>query len=183
MRVVCQNCGTCNSLDSLVPNADAREAIAEIAEISGPLASAVLRYLGLFRPAQRQLSFGRVATLLAELKPMILSARIERSGRNYAAPREVWVAAIDSILASRDRLTLPLKSHGYLLEIIIGQIHKAEQASETKRENSRAGITPVGGHAPRQADPQPEPEKPRASKETIAATLAAAKTIVGGKPQ
>lgn len=179
MRVVCQTCGTCNSLDSLVPNADARDAISEIADISGPLASAVLRYLGLFRPAQRQLSFGRVATLLAELKPMILEARIHRSGRAYAAPRDVWIEAIDHILASRDRLTLPLKSHGYLLEIIIGQIHKAEMAAETKREAGRAGHTPTGGSAPRPV-PEPEPEKPRASKETIAKTLATAKTIVGG---
>lgn len=182
MRVVCQTCGSCNSLDTLVPNVDAREAIAEIAEISGPLASALLRYLGLFRPAQRQLSFGRVATLLAELKPMILEARIHRNGRAYAAPRDVWIEAIDHMLASRDRLTLPLKSHGYLLEIIIGQIHKAEQAAEAKRESNRAGHTPVGGHAPRPA-PEPEPETKPASKETIAKTLAAAKAITKGNAQ
>lgn len=182
MKLVCPACGSVNSLDSLLGHDGARAALAELAALSGPFASAVLRYLALFRPEKRQLSLDRVASLLAELNPMILSARIERNGRSYAAPREVWIGAIDSILASRDRLVLPLKSHGYLLEIIIGQIHKAEKAGEDKRENSRAGHTPVGGHAPRQA-PAPEPEKPRASRETIAATLAAAKALTKGNAQ
>lgn len=185
MKLVCPACGSVNSLDSLVGHDGARAALAELASLSGPFAGAVLRYLALFRPQKRQLSFDRVASLLAELNPMILEARISRAGRNYAAPREVWVAAIDSILASRDRLTLPLKSHGYLLEIIIGQIHKAEQAAESKREAGRAGHTQVGGHAPAPMSPtsvSETPEKPRASKETIAATLAAAKNIVKGNP-
>jgi hypothetical protein len=179
VKLVCPACGSVNSLDSLVGHDGARAALAELAALSGPMAGAVLRYLALFRPAQRQLTFDRVASLLAELNPMIIEARITRNGRVYAAPRDVWVAAIDSILTSRDRLVLPLKSHGYLLEIIIGQIHKAEQAAESKREAGRAGITPVGGHAPR-PEPAPEPEKPCASPETIAATLAAAKNIVKG---
>lgn len=179
MKLACPACGSVNSLDSLIGHDGARAAIAEVAAISGPFAGAVLRYLTLFRPEKRQLTFDRVASLLAELNPMIIEARITRNGRTYAAPREVWIGAIDSILASRDRLTLPLKSHGYLLEIIIGQIHKAEMAAESKREAGRAGHTPTGGNAPRPV-PEPEPETPRASKETIAKTLATAKTIVGG---
>lgn len=181
MKLVCPSCGSVNSLDGLIQHDAARAAIAEIAAISGPFAGVVLRYLALFRPAKRQLSFDRVASLLAELSPMILEARITRNGRNYAAPRDVWIAAIDSILASRDRLVLPLKSHGYLLEIIVGQVHKAEQAAETKREAGRAGNTQVGGHAAAPVSPTSmpvTPEKPRASRETITKTLAAAKDIV-----
>lgn len=189
MKLVCPACGSVNSLDSLVGHDGARAALAELAALSGPMAGAVLRYLALFRPqgqpgkAARQLSLDRVASLLAELNPMIIEARISRNGRAYAAPRDVWVAAIDSILASRDRLTLPLKSHGYLLEIIVGQIHKAEQAAETKREAVRAGHTPVGGHAPQAVRAEPVEAPPRASPETIAATLAAAKNIVKGNAQ
>jgi hypothetical protein len=182
MKCVCPACGSVNSLDALLGHEGARAALAELAKLSGPLAIAVVRYLALFRPEKRQLSLDRMASLLAELNPMIMEARIERKGRAYAAPREVWVGAIDNILATRDRLVLPLKSHGYLLEIIIGQIHKAEMAAEEKREAGRAGHTQTGGHAPRPA-PAPEPEAPRASKETIAATLAAAKNIVKGNVQ
>lgn len=179
MKTVCPACGSVNSLDSLVSHDGARAAVAELAVVSGPLAGALLRYLALFRPAKRQLSFDRVAVLLGELKPMVLEARIHRNGRAYPAPREVWIEAIDSILAGRDRLTLPLKSHGYLLEVIIGAVARAEAAAEAKREAGRAGHTPMGGAAPRPAA-EPEPEKPRASPETIAKTLAAAKAIIQG---
>lgn len=184
MKLVCPACGSVNSLDSLVGHDGARAALGELAKLSGPLASAVVRYLALFRPQQRagkaprQLSLDRVASLLAELNPMILEARIERSGRNYAAPRDAWVNAIDSMLAGRDRLTLPLKSHGYLLEIIVGQVNKAEMAAESKREAGRAGHTPVGGVAAPRPAPAPREEKPRASKDTISKTLAQAKQIV-----
>jgi hypothetical protein len=182
MRLVCPACGSVNSLDSLLGHEGARAAMAELAAISGPLAGALIRYLALFRPATRQLMPDRFASLLAELKPMILAARIERSGRSYAAPREVWVAAIDSILASRDRLTLPLKSHGYLLEIIVGASAKAEATAEAKREAGRAGITPVGGLSQPKPETAPEPA-PRASRETIAKTLAEAKAITRGNAQ
>jgi hypothetical protein len=181
MKLVCPACGSVNSLDSLIGHDGARAALAELAALSGPLAGAVLRYLALFRPEKRQLSLDRVAALLAELNPMILGACITRNGRIYAAPREVWVAAIDSILSSRDRLTLPLKSHGYLLEVIVGQVGKAEAAAESKREAGRAGHTPVGGPSTgsgRTVDAPPE--APRASAETIAKTLAAAKAITKG---
>ena len=96
MRVTCPACGAENSLDGLIGHDGARAALAELAAISGPLAGAVLRYLALFRPAKSRLSFDRVAGLLAELRPMILDARIERRGRVYPAPRETWIGAIDT---------------------------------------------------------------------------------------
>lgn len=178
MKIVCPACGAVNSLDTLIGHDGARAAMAELAAVSGPLAGALLRYIALFRPAQRQLSFDRVASLLAELRPMVMEARITRNGRTYAAPREVWIEAIDSILAQRDRLTLPLKSHGYLLEIIVGAVNKAEATTEAKREASRAGHTPVGGVA-RPVEPAPAPVE-KARPETIAATLAQAKQLVKG---
>ena len=178
MKIVCPACGAVNSLDTLIGHDGARAAMAELAALSGPLAGALLRYIALFRPAQRQLSFDRVASLLGELRPMVIDARITRNGRVYAAPREVWIEAIDAVIAQRDRLTLPLKSHGYLLEIIVGQIHKAEQTAEAKREAGRAGHTPVGGVA-RPPEPAPAPVA-KARPETIAATLAQAKQLVKG---
>lgn len=177
MRVTCPSCGAENSLDSLIGHDGARVAIAELAALSGPLAGAVLRYLALFRPAKSRLSFDRVASLLAELKPMILAARVERKGRSFAAPREVWIEAIDTLMAGRDRLTLPLKSHGYLLEIIAGASLKAEAAAEAKREAGRAGHTPVGGVSHAKTETAPEP-LPRASRATIDKTLADAKKLV-----
>lgn len=182
MRTACPACGANYSLDALVSHDGARELVAELAAVSGPLAGAVLRYLGLFRPQQRSLSWDRAARLLAELAPMLQSARVERRGRVYAAPREAWIAAIEHMLDHRERLTLPLKSHGYLIEVLVGAIEQQEARAEAKQEDRRAGRTPVGGVA---AKPDPKPDAPapaRAKPETIARTLAEAKFIIN-KPK
>lgn len=181
MKTACPACGAAFSLDTVLGHEGARALVAELAAISGPLAGAVLRYLGLFRPAPRSLSWDRAARLLAELAPMIRDARIERGGRAYVVPRESWIAAFEHMLDHRDRLTLPLKSHGYLFEVLVGAVTAAEARQEAAREDRRAGRTPVGGVAaktPPPPAPEPKPEKPRASPETIAKTLAAAKNIV-----
>lgn len=185
MITTCPACGANFSLDALVSHDGARALVAEIAAISGPLGGAVLRYLGLFRPAQRSLSWDRAARLLNELAPMIRDARVERRGRVYPAPREAWIVAIEHMLDHRDRLTLPLKSHGYLIEVLIGAVEHAEARQEAQQEDRRAGRTPIGGVPSRQEKkPETLAEKPapRANPETIARTLAEAKAIVKGAP-
>lgn len=185
MKTACPACGAGFSLDAVVGHEGARALVAELAALSGPLAGAVLRYLGLFRPAQRSLSWDRAARLLAELGPAIRDARVERRGRVYAAPREAWIAAIEHMLDHRDRLALPLKSHGYLIEVLVGAIEQQEARAEARLEDRRAGRTPVGGVASKpEKKPEAAAEKPtpRAHPETIARTLAEAKAIVKGQP-
>ena len=115
--------------------------------IPAPLGKLLVQYLGLFRPAQRQLSFDRVATMLNELLPMIAEAKVERNGRIWSAPQEYWAAALNEMIAKRDALTLPLKSHGYLLAIIEGYSSKAEAKQEAGTEARRGGHTQVGSAA------------------------------------
>ena len=57
---------------------------------------------------------------LSELLPAIQSQRIERNGQTYEAPPEAWAWAVESMLCARDagRLQTPLKSHGYLYEVL-----------------------------------------------------------------
>lgn len=138
MKLTCPACGAVMSLDVLLANDGAREAVMAALALPAPLGKLLVQYIALFRPAQRQLSFDRVQSLLSELAPLIESARIERAGRTWAAPLEYWRGAIEEMLAKRDKLTLPLKSHGYLLEIIAGYANKAEGAGEAKREQERA---------------------------------------------
>lgn len=138
MKLSCPSCGALMSLDVLITNDGAREAVMAALALPAPLGKLLVQYVALFRPAQRQLSFDRLASILGELAPMIEAARVTRSARTWAAPIEYWKAAIEEMLAKRDKLTLPLKSHGYLLEIIAGYANKAEGATETKREQDRA---------------------------------------------
>ena len=120
MKVRCPTCGAVMSLDVLIAHDDAREALIALTGISDDLFKAVLRYLTLFRPAEKDLSFNRVSKLLGELAPMIRAGEIVRNRKAYPAPREAWIWATARCLEARDtgKLTLPLTGHGFLLENI-----------------------------------------------------------------
>ena len=120
MKVRCPTCGAVMSLDVLIAHDDAREALIALTGISDDLFKAVLRYLTLFRPAEKDLNFNRVSKLLGELAPMIRAGEIVRNRKTYPAPREAWIWAIARCLEARDtgKLTPPLTSHGFLLENI-----------------------------------------------------------------
>lgn len=166
MKLSCPSCGAVASLDVLLANEGARDAVMIALALPAPIGKLLVQYLALFRPAKRQLSFDRVASLLGELQPMIEAAAIERGGRTWSAPQDYWKLALEEMITKRDRLTLPLKSHGYLLEIIVGFSNKAEAKQETQTEARRAGHTPVGStlvlHRPLPIEP-PEPRKPRST--------------------
>lgn len=120
MKIRCPACGATASLDALIAHDDAREALKLLVQLGGEVASVTMRYLGLFRPAKTELTFARLAKLLAEIVPDMQAQRIERNGQLHDAPPAAWVWAMQQTLAARDsgKLTVPLKSHGYLYEII-----------------------------------------------------------------
>lgn len=122
MKVRCHNCGALHSLDSLVTNDAASDALRLAFEFSGELGKAWVQYLGLFRPTQSQLSLDRVAKITVEVIHDVRSGRIVRNGQTYDAPVDAWIYAIDLMIKARDegRLKLPLKNHNYLYEVISG---------------------------------------------------------------
>jgi len=109
-----------HSLDSLINDADASAVLKAVLEMDVELGKAAIRYIGLFRPAKSQLSWARTAKLLNELLPMIKAQEAARDGVCFPAPTEAWIHGFNETVNARDqgRLKLPLKSHGYLLEII-----------------------------------------------------------------
>lgn len=141
MNVTCPSCGAEMSLDVLLAHEESRRALARLAAVSVPLGAQVMRYLALFRPAKRQMSHARVVALLEEVLPDIERSAVTRRGRQWPAPRESWRVALETVLEARDKgsLTLPLKSHGYLYEILLGMADKQEAAAERERETSRQG--------------------------------------------
>ena len=118
MKTRCPCCGASASLEVLITHDEARSLMVALAGISDELAKAALRYLGLFRPGERDLSWARAAKLLGELVPLIQAGEITRKRQSYPAPREAWVWAFNRVIEARDsgRLTPPLTSHGFLLE-------------------------------------------------------------------
>jgi hypothetical protein len=141
VKLTCQACGAVISLDAALGHEGAREAVQIALQLPAPIGKLLVQYVALFRPPKRQLSMDRLASLLGELLKMVDAGKIERHGRMYAAPHPYWQQAIEHMLQSRDKLSLPLRSHGYLLEIIAGYAEKAEaqaeqQAEERKRFNT-----------------------------------------------
>lgn len=120
MRTRCPGCGATLSLDALVAHDAAREALAAAFKLSGSLGSVTLRYLGLFRSESRDLSMDRVARLLGEILPDMEAQRISRGGQVYEAPLEAWLWAMTRAVEARDsgQLKLPLKTHGWLYEVL-----------------------------------------------------------------
>ena len=138
----CPNCGAANSLDSLVSDAEAAEVLKMLLELDADIGKAAIRYIGLFRPAKSQFSWARTAKLLNELLPMIKAQEAARDGVCFPAPTEAWIHGFNETVNARDqgRLKTPLKSHGYLYEILAGWVGQPSAGNQTNQPNRRAAL-------------------------------------------
>lgn len=138
----CPNCGAANSLDSLVSDAEAAEVLKMLLELDADIGKAAIRYIGLFRPAKSQLSWARTAKLLNELLPMIKAQEAARDGVCFPAPTEAWIYGFNETVNARDqgRLKTPLKSHGYLYEILAGWVGQPSAGNQTNQPNRCATL-------------------------------------------
>lgn len=153
MRLTCPCCGAQHSLEALLMDAAARQAVAAALALPA-LGDRAIRYLGLFRPAGgRGLTWDRAARLLDELNAAIAAGQIERYGQLWPAPLDYWKSALDQMLDNRPALVLPLKTHGYLYEVVAGYSRKASDARAARdeiaaeqaraRAGDRRGMQPV----------------------------------------
>ena len=141
----CPNCGAANSLDSLVSDAEAAEVLKMLLELDADIGKAAIRYIGLFRPGKSQLSWGRTAKLLNELLPMIKAQEAVRDGVCFPAPTEAWIHGFNETVNARDqgRLKTPLKSHGYLYEILAGWVGQPSVGNQTVNQPNRRAALPA----------------------------------------
>lgn len=185
-QICCPNCRVVMSLDVVFADDAPREALNAIvaAHPAGDsFIRPMLRYIGLFAPAKSQMSHSRMAALIKELSPMIRAAQFERNGRVWVCPIDVWRTGFEHMLATRDegRLNLPLKSHGYLLEVLAGLIDRAESRAETHTERQRQGHSGLGTPNAR-ASPAPSeialpPARTAAERQVTASAAEALGTI------
>lgn len=130
----CPSCGFFGSLETFIDD-DSGKALAQALSLS-PIGSALLKYLGLFRPSERKLTMSRANKLLTELVPQITAQRIMRNGHVVDVPLAVWEIALEKMLVLRDtgKLSLPLKSHGYLYEILVSEAAQTSHAQVIKAD-------------------------------------------------
>lgn len=154
MKLRCPSCGHAAGMIEFSNEESARQAVYLASDLPKPLGRLVMRYVGLFRPAARSLSWDRTLKLMQQIKVDIDAGRIERHGRIWPAPEGLWHKAITSVLekAETQTLTLPLKNHGYLYEIISAEQNAIEAHHEQKKETQRQQKTQVNN--PQKAAPQ-----------------------------
>lgn len=139
MRITCPACAAQFSLDAAIQMDAARGALMRALAMPAPVGALLAQYLGLFRPKMRALSMDRADRLLAELLPMIEAEAVTRNGVTRPAPVPVWAQALDSMIDLRNagKLTLPLKTHGYLLEVVFAAADKLDAKAERETEQAR----------------------------------------------
>jgi hypothetical protein len=147
MLLKCPACNAGFSLEAAIGVDAGRSAL--LAALQMPALGGLLaHYLGMFRAAGRSLSFDRVEKLLGELKPMLDAQNVTRNGTARRCPHDLWQQALERMVEHRDagKLQLPLKTHGYLLEIAYGLADAAGAKAEKVQEAAvRTGAARADG--------------------------------------
>lgn len=158
MRIVCPCCQTDFPIEAGINDVDARAAVQRAFSLT-PIGKLLLAYVQLFKPEKRAMTWTKAVKILDQLIPMIAEGRIEFKGRVWPAPQAYWEQAFAQMIDGREKLTLPLDSHGYLFKIISGYADKAEAKVETQTEaRKRGGISQRHREAPK---PKGMPEEVR----------------------
>lgn len=162
MLIRCPACGAQASLDVVIDDTAAAEALRQALELA-PLGPRLVRYLALFRPVKTRLTWPRVNGLLSELVPAIRAETLTRNGHVHAVPQTAWAAALDEVLAARDngQLRLPLKSHGYLYEVAIGKAAVGAGFSPRPTPEPATDSTPPAASATARAIGKLQARKPK----------------------
>ena len=137
MIIQCSSCGAQNSLETLIEHDEAAQALS-LALSFTPCGKEIVKYVSLFRPAKSKLSWSRVNKILSEILPLIQAGKIERNGVEIDAPLHVWKSAFEKTLQARDlgSLKTPIKTHGYLFEVICTESQKATSVQQVVREQN-----------------------------------------------
>ena len=140
MKTRCPCCGAENSLDALVNHDAARAALWELTKLGDEMTQLAVTYVGMFRPEKSVLTFSRMAKLLEELRIQIDDGWIERNGQRHETTRAAWIHAFRTLIERRatGALSLPLKSHGYLYEVILSCQHQQAQAAQIEAKGSQS---------------------------------------------
>lgn len=136
MRLTCPCCYGQFELEAALNVDAARSALVTALRMPAPLATLLGNYLGCFRTKTGALKPDKAERLMAELLPMLEGEHVVRDGLRRDCPIATWQQGLVEILDARTagRLTLPLKSHGYLLKIVADLAEKAGAKSERERE-------------------------------------------------
>jgi hypothetical protein len=136
MKLICPTCGAIASAETWLNDAVCRDVLAAIAALPAPLPKAALGYLGLFRPAERGLSWPKAQRIVGELVTLIGAGWVSSPGKvDRTCSPAVWARAMEQMVEQRVRLTLPMKSHNYLRTVaweLADEVDRRQEAAIRK---------------------------------------------------
>lgn len=143
MHATCPHCAFQAEIEAFFADDEGKRLAAVVAELPAECGRAVLAYLRLFKPAKTGLRTARAVKLAREVVALVAAGTVckdERSGVRRPTSPSMWAQGIEQMLAQRDRLTLPLETHGYLRAVVFGLADSADAAAERQREtDARVG--------------------------------------------
>lgn len=137
MRLTCTACGAHGSLELFSADPDARRLAELVARLPAELGPVAVRYLGLFRPLKRGLTWDRAVKIAAEIVAMVESGAVELRGRRFPASATVFANAMQQMLDHRERLELPMTSHGYLIRVVAGDSPREAAREEARQQDDK----------------------------------------------
>ena len=137
MRLTCTACGAHGSLELFTADPDARRLTELVAKLPAELGPVAVRYLGLFRPLKRGLTWDRAVKIAGEIVAMVEAGAVEVRGRRFPANASTFASAMQQMLDHRERLELPMSSHGYLIRIVAGESPREAAREETRQQDDK----------------------------------------------
>lgn len=137
MILTCPCCGCRASAEAWENDADQRQFMELLASLPRPVSTRLLRYCGLFRGkgANRAMAWKKALRIARELADLVATGYVQGKGK-VARPcsPDRWGAGIDTMIemASTGQLSLPMKSHNYLVAIVWQEADKADATAESK---------------------------------------------------
>lgn len=132
----CPHCAFQSDIEAFFADDEGKRLASVLADLPPECARAVLAYLRLFKPAKTGLRMARAVKLAGEVASLVGAGSVckdERGGVRRPATPAMWAQGIEQMLANRDRLSLPLESHGYLRAVVYGIADSVDAAAERQK--------------------------------------------------
>lgn len=151
MILICPSCGSAHSAEGWENDVIARQAFQAALKLPAPVQSALLAYLGVFRPAKQSLRWSTSLKLINELSVIVAQGYIQVQGEvARPCPPHLWAQAMEVVIARRHKLTKRLKNHNYLREVVYDIANQADAGRERTQHQQV-----LNGNAQAHRDVQP----------------------------
>ena len=153
MILICPSCGAAHSAEGWENDAVARQSLQAACKLPTTINQVMLGYMGLFRPAKQALRWSKSLKLINELAAMIAQGHIQLQGKAARpCPPHLWAAGMEQMVDRRPQLSLPLKNHNYLRQIVW---QLADQADAGREQLQRRSEIDGNARANRMTPPEP----------------------------